>query len=237
MAASRTASVPHASPSGHASAGPHLPAPSGPSGLITDAVLREVKPQSRTAFLKAFMKAPVQLGTCFSSSPALCRRMTAQLNLGEASVVFELGSGTGPLTAAVLRQVRPGCRFFAVEMNHELAEGLRRRFPGVSILETDATKLRDLCRHEDVAPGAVDAICASLPYMLFPKTLQREALEDMHAVLRPGGRMVMLTYWPEEIHPRARAWRKMLDATFRVVKRHSVVWANLPPAFVYLVEK
>lgn len=208
-----------------------------PPGALSEHALREIKPQSRSAFLRAFVKSPKQLGTCFNSGPVLARAMMRQLPLNTARVVLELGSGSGPLTSAVLSRLQPGCRFFAVEMNRTLVESLRRRFPGVAIVDADATKLEELCRAHHIAPGEVDAICASLPYMNFPAQLQAFALDQIHAVLRPGGRMVMLTYWPEELHARARRWRRLLDERFRVVRRAAIVWANVPPAFVYAVEK
>lgn len=209
----------------------------GPTGVIDDATLNEVKPVKGNPFLKAFFKSPLQLGTCFSSSPGLARAMCQQLDLASAGTVLELGSGTGPLTVECAKRLRPGARLIAVEMNHDLAQALRARLPAVRVVEADAIRLIDLCRAEDMPPGSVDAVCASLPYMLFPGDVQSRALDEVHAVLRPGGRMVMLTYWPEEIHPRARRWRRLMDARFRKVKRAAFVWTNVPPAFVYLVEK
>lgn len=221
-----TAEATHAADAAHA-----------PTGVIGAHTFSEVKPEARGAFAKAFLTAPRQLGTCFCSSKGLCREMVRHLHLKGAKTVFELGSGTGPLTFEVLRRIEPGCRFFAVEMNPGLAARLRDRFPGVAVLEADAIELTKLCHAHDIVPGTVDAVCASLPYMLLPRVLQDRALSEIHAALKPGGRMVMLTYWPEEFHPKARQWRRLLDERFRVVKRAAFVWTNVPPAWVYWAEK
>lgn len=193
----------------------------------------EIKPERPAVFWREFLRKPKQLGTCFTSSKALARTMVRGLPLSECKTVFELGPGTGPITAEILPLLAPGTRFIGIEQNEGLVRALRERFPAHTFLQDDATQLVDICTRLSIAPGTVDAVLASVPYLLFPQALQVRGLDEVQAILRPGGSFTMLTYCIEELQPKVRRWRKFLEARFANVTRSKWVIANTPPAFVY----
>jgi phosphatidylethanolamine/phosphatidyl-N-methylethanolamine N-methyltransferase len=185
------------------------------------------------AFLREFLKAPVELGTCFTSSKALARAMVSGLGLETAQTVIELGPGTGAITEEVLRRIPKGCRFFAIERNAGLVRELRRRWPDLSVHQDDARNLRAICEREGVRPGEVDVVVNSLPFLLFPEELQDEILRETAAVLRPGGRFTLITYRIEGLMPSVRKFRRLMERHFSDVRLRRRVLQNMPPASVY----
>jgi 16S rRNA A1518/A1519 N6-dimethyltransferase RsmA/KsgA/DIM1 with predicted DNA glycosylase/AP lyase activity len=74
-------------------------------------------------------------GQHFLRSSKLAAELVGAARIQRDDLVLDLGAGTGVLTAAL---VRAGARVVAVEIEHELAEGLRRRFAGVDVRTADA---------------------------------------------------------------------------------------------------
>jgi len=193
----------------------------------------EIKPGRTSVFWREFFKAPKQLGTCFTSSKPLARRMVKGLPLGESKLVFELGPGTGPITAQILPLLGAQTRFVGIEQNSGLVRELKRRFPQHTFLEDDALDLQGVCRRQAIEAGTVDCVITSVPYLLFTPTMQERGLDEVLAVLRPGGTFTMLTYCIEEVMAKARRWRGFLEKRFQNVQRSQWVIQNTPPAFVY----
>jgi 23S rRNA (adenine-N6)-dimethyltransferase len=59
-------------------------------------------------------------------------------DLAELDLVVDLGAGTGRLTSELARSAR---RVLAVELDPQLADGLRGRWPNVGVLEADAREV------------------------------------------------------------------------------------------------
>jgi SAM-dependent methyltransferase len=98
------------------------------------------------------------------------------LNITKDSHVLDLAAGTGKLTR---RLVPTGAKLTAVEP----VEGMRRKFstllPGVEILEGTAEAI-------PLADGQVDAVVVAQAFHWFNGP---RALEEIHRVLKPGGRL------------------------------------------------
>jgi phosphatidylethanolamine/phosphatidyl-N-methylethanolamine N-methyltransferase len=187
----------------------------------------------RRAFLREFMKAPTELGTCFTSSRPLARGIVKDLGLERAKAVIEFGPGPGPVTREIFKRIPKDCRFFAVELNAGLAEEFGRRFPGVTIFQDDAANVRALCEQAGIVPGEVDVIVSTLPFLLFPEELQRKILRESAGVLKPGGRFTTITYRMAKLMPSVNRFKAIMGAEFSTVQFARVVMANVPPAYVY----
>jgi 23S rRNA (adenine-N6)-dimethyltransferase len=68
----------------------------------------------------------------FLRSSKLATELVRAAGIRGDDVVLDLGAGTGALTAALVRR---GASVVAVEIDTELAAGLRRRFPEVRVVE------------------------------------------------------------------------------------------------------
>lgn len=166
-----------------------------------------------------------------ASSASLARVITSEVGLAEASVVVELGPGTGAFTGHIRKAMRPDGRFFAVERNPQMVATLRQRFPEVTVHRACATQLRELLAAEGV--GKADVVICGLPWAAFPDALQEQLLWSITAALAPGGVFTTFAYLQGLLLPAGRKFRKRLDERFASVTRSRTVWANLPPAFCY----
>ncbi len=78
----------------------------------------------RVVFLQEFFRHPLQIGSVIPSSPFLERRIVRMAEIGSASSIVELGSGTGGTTRAMLGAMAPGSRLLTVEINEHFSWGL-----------------------------------------------------------------------------------------------------------------
>jgi phospholipid N-methyltransferase len=171
-----------------------------------------------------FLRHPMLTGAIAPSSPRLAETMTAGLGLERAARVAELGPGTGVFTEAVLALLRPEARLTAYEINPRFAASLRERFPHVDVVSGSA---------EHLAVDHVDVVVSGLPWTAMTADRQHRILDAVTAALAPNGRFTTFAYAHTAWTPPARRFAASLRSRFAVVERTSVVWGNLPPAFVY----
>ncbi len=164
---------------------------------------------------------PTMVGALLPSSRALAQAMARAAD--GASLVVELGAGTGAITALLVER-HPDVPMIAVELQPQMAQMLAERFPQVDVRAASAHRvLRAL------APAADDvAIVSSLPFRSLPARWSeptRLAIEDF---LLAGARrrLVQYTYQPRvPFHVRAAGRLRW--------QRECVIWRNAPPAWVW----
>jgi len=157
--------------------------------------------------------------------------MVQQAGLADADVVLEYGAGTGAITGHILGEMSSRARFAAIEINPQLAAVFRAAHPGVPVFEDSVENVRAICDSMDVA--MVDCIISGLPWALFSKSTQVTILDQMMRVLKPGGRFVAFGYPQSLVLPAARHLATLLPTYFTVVSKSTIVWRNVPPAFIY----
>ncbi len=173
-------------------------------------------------FLRRWLAHPLRMGSVVPSSPTLCRHLVRQAWPEADGVVLELGSGTGVIANAFLQAGLPPDRLVAVEVDPDLAIGLRRSLPGVTVLEGDARALPDLIPHRFA--GRITSVICGIPLVLLPVEQQRAFIDAMEAVA-PGRGFVLYSYCVTS----PLAYQR-LGLTAR-----REVWtpANFPPASVW----
>ncbi len=182
-------------------------------------------------FLRNFIRHPVKVGAIAPSSRGLADMMVQSVDWDAADSVVEYGPGTGVFTERIVDRLKPDGRFFAIEQSAELAERTRQRCPGVTVYQDSVANVEALCEQQQIV--RVDAILCGLPWAAFPESLQRECMDAMLRVLRPGGQFATFAYWQGVALPAGRRFSRLLRASFAEVRRSPTVWRNLPPAFVY----
>jgi phospholipid N-methyltransferase len=182
-------------------------------------------------FLREFIANPTKTGSITPSSRHLARTIVEGLDLRSADTVLEYGPGTGVFTEFVLREMRPGAKFAAIELNPHFAEAFKLRYPDVLLFEDSVSNVEELCKR--AAVQSVDCIVSGLPWATFSESLQVECLNAMMRVLKPGGQFVTFSYLHSLALTGSRRFANRLPEYFKTVSKSPVVWLNLPPAFVY----
>jgi phospholipid N-methyltransferase len=185
-------------------------------------------------FLKEFIASPTAVGAIAPSSAGLARTIVEAAELDTASVVIEFGPGTGVFTERIVESVSADCVFFALEVNERLAETTRRRCPGTKVFHDTASNATKYLQAMGVSH--CDRIVSGLPWAAFPRSLQRELLDTVRDILKPGGLFVTFAYLQGLLLPAGLRFRRILSERFAKVTTTRIVWRNLPPAFVYLAQ-
>lgn len=189
---------------------------------------------SSIVFLREFVRDPVTLGAVAPSSPALARLMVEASEIQPGHVVVELGAGTGPMTAELVKQ-HPANPLLCLEPVGVLASALRERFPDVRVEERYLQDLPELL----VGWGhpRVDRFVSSLPWAIWSPEIQDACFAAILATIQPDGRLVTFQYLHSTVLPAAKRFRATLDRHFGAVRTTRVAWANLPPAFVFVCDQ
>lgn len=190
---------------------------------------------SKFGFLREFVTHPQEVGAVAPSSRALARAMVSNFDLGSASVVVEIGPGTGAFTETILERAGKKTLFLAIELNEAFVGKLEERFPDADIHHGNAEDTPRIL--EERGHGLADYVVSGLPWATFPEDLQKRLLTAVYDSLKPGGQFSTFAYSAAAWLPRARRFRAMLEATFAEVTTSSIVWTNFPPAFAYTCRK
>lgn len=179
-------------------------------------------------FLRAFARAPLRVGAIWPSSRTLARRIADCCDFKPGATVVELGAGTGAFTGVLLKRLQGRGRLLAVEINPATANILRRRFPQCEVIQDSAANLPaylDGRRAECIVSGLAWG-------NMLPRT-QRQIFRAILQSLKAGGQFVAFAYVHAAWLPTSLRFRRQLLRHFKCVETTSVIWRNLPPAFVF----
>ncbi|PPD42504.1 MAG: phospholipid methyltransferase [Methylocystis sp.] len=174
-------------------------------------------------FLKRWMANPLVMGSITPSSASLARVIARNVRREEDEAVVEFGGGTGSVTRALLESGVPASRLFSVEIDPELAAYLRREVPGVTVLEGDARRIREMLPNPFV--GKVGTVIVGIPMVLLPSEAQQSIVDEIFSIMPKGRRFLALTY--------AIGAPLKYEALGLNAKRVGFTPANIPPASVW----
>ena len=148
-----------------------------------------LQPDHRFAFLQGFLKSPKQVGSIIPSSRFLERRIVRAAEIERASLVVELGPGTGGTTRALLRAMSPKARLFAIEIDPRFVALLRRMpDPRLIVHEGSASEIESAL--EQHALPAPDVILSGIPFSTMAPSVGEQILRSVYDALEPGGLFV-----------------------------------------------
>ena len=174
-------------------------------------------------FLRSLIASPKGVGAIAPSSPALARAIAEQVDPERPGPVLELGPGTGVVTEALIERGVAAERITAIEFDPDFAGRVRARCPGVNVVEGDAFNLEATLGKSDGAGFA--GIVSGLPLLNWPLAQRGKLMEDVLARLAPGACFVQFSYGLTSPVPASERFS---------VARTAVIWANLPPARVWV---
>lgn len=173
-------------------------------------------------FVQRMARNPRAIGAISPASAALAETMAAQVDFSAPGRVLELGPGTGAVTKALIRRGMGTEKVVAIEADATFARLLRGRFPGLDVVEGDATDARRLERL-----GPFSAIISSLPLLNFPNHERVALVRELLRLVPPGAPFVQYSYGVKPPLPRSADLKVSLAAR---------VWRNLPPARIWVFQ-
>ncbi len=176
-------------------------------------------------FLRRFLNSPLGVGSVVPSSRFLVRSMVTGIDWHRVEAIAELGAGTGVITDAIDHSRKKNSRFLSFERDDNMRHTLEARYPSVNFHD-DALGLRAAMQEHQLQ--GLDCVISGLPLFNFPDQERRRLLTDIHELLNPGGVFVAFQY-TRVLKPFLVSMYDELETCF--------VWANLPPAFVYVCKK
>ena len=174
--------------------------------------------------MKKFWQKGRSIASFAPSSRFMARAILKGINFETARCIVELGAGTGPVTAELVKRVRPHTKLLVVELDPDLCARLRSRFPQLDVVQGDACQFDKLLAERGITQ--VDHVLSELPLPSFPAPLRDAILATSARMLSPTGTFRQLTVMPL-IYYRMYA-RYFDDVRFKFVP------LNLPPGGVYV---
>jgi phospholipid N-methyltransferase len=175
----------------------------------------------RLRFLRAFAANPRQVGAILPTSRLAVRDMLDMADVPGASLVVELGAGTGSQTAEILARMGPDARLVALEIDPRLAKLLEERFddPRLQVVRDSAEHLQ-----KHLGEQRADVLVCALPFTSLEPGLRRHILESLPGALGPDGVALVIQYSP--------LIQSELRRLFASVRRR-ISPMNVPPAFLF----
>ncbi|MEM8495633.1 MAG: methyltransferase domain-containing protein [Planctomycetota bacterium] len=173
------------------------------------------------------MKHGTRVASVAPSSRFLSAATARFVDATKPQTIVELGAGTGPVTAEILRRMHPDSRLLALELDDDFAAVLRQRFgddPRATLVTGSAT---DLDQHLNEARlGRVDVFINGLPTPSLPEVVV-DSVMRMFATRATDDHVPMsqITEMPWVYQGLYR--RMFLEVDFQFVLK------NIPPGGVY----
>lgn len=206
--------------------------------------------QNQHLFLQQFSRNFADVGTLFPSSVYLAQASVDYLTERKSPIaVLEAGAGTGSFTKVILRHLKPEDSLDLIELNPTLTNFLQQRLRHDPAFQhkTNLRLINGNLLHFPLK-RQYDFIVCSLPFANFPPAMVDELMTKMMAQLKPGGLFSYIKYAGLKRFkyafgtPAIRASMKEKQAIINRFKRkHQIeqrlVWANVPPTWVYYWRK
>jgi phosphatidylethanolamine/phosphatidyl-N-methylethanolamine N-methyltransferase len=184
---------------------------------------------SASNFFKEFLRDRKMVGSVVPSSEVLVKMMIQPIKFEEAKVIVELGPGTGCVTRALLKRMRPDAKLLSLELNEAFCEKLKAQFPNddrLVVIHDSAHKLGEYLNQMGYAQA--DYVVSSLPLTNIPGKIKISILNAVVHFLAQGGTFTQFQYY--------KTAEKLIRKKFRHV-RIRFTPLNIPPAFVYVCRR
>ena len=201
----------------------HNPPPVDPSKSNPNPP-RSLKGPDWWLMLTKFLKQGRSIASFAPSSRFMARKLIGGIDWDKAKCIVELGAGTGPITAQMVKHLKPHTKLLVIELDPDLADRLKSRFPNVDVVQGDAGKFDELLAERGISQ--VDHVLSGLPLPSFPAPLRDAILSKSAQMLAPEGTFRQLTVMPW-------VYYKMYRGYFEDV-RFKFVPINMPPGGVYV---
>ena len=175
-----------------------------------------------SVFFALWLQKPLRIAAANPSGLCLADAIAAQVDLARPEPVLELGGGTGSLTRGLIRAGCPPGRIIALEREPGLAKILRRKLPGVTVIEGDATRIG---QHPAIRVQRLSTVVSSRPIKWILPAQQETVIRSCLDHLGRGGRFIQV--------PNAFRSPLAMDQLGIVGDEVGRIWFNLLPAQIW----
>lgn len=177
-------------------------------------------------FFANWIRHPIKMGAVAPSSRAYCSMMVRHATTEIDGPILELGPGLGVVTRTLIEHGVAPERITSIEYEPDFAEALAERFPKVNVICGDGF---DLDRTLGTGDEKFAAILFAIPIVNFPQARRQALFRKYFEWLKPGGNLTQLSYL---LTPPVHS----VPGVFKV-RSTPRVWANVPPARVWVYEQ
>jgi len=170
------------------------------------------------------------VGAIAPSSQVLAEAMLEGIAFAPDARIVELGPGTGSFTAQIARRLPPAGRYLGIEREPAFVDLVRKRWPALDCHCGSVVDLAAIARERGLLP--IDHIVSGLPFASLPAETTMATLDAVREVLRPSGTFTTFQYVHAYGLAAASRFRREMERRFGPPEVRSVVFWNLPPAFV-----
>ena len=175
-------------------------------------------------FMSSFIRRGQQVGAVCPSSKSLARAMVKALgHLDPGKVIIELGPGTGVFTKELVKAY-PQNKIIAIEFTDEFVQPLRKKFPGVIVVQGCASKIHEHLAEHGISPDEIGGLISGLPLLSMPKEIREDIFARIAEVVPENHLYVQFTY-SKRTYLTYNIPSMKLENTKRVL-------CNIPPACV-----
>ena len=185
-------------------------------------------------FWRQYLSNPKEVGFPVTCSKETASRMADAADIESARSVVEFGPGTGAVTQQILKRIPKDCKFFAIEINAELAKETELRTGAKVYVDSCANVLKYMGENE---MESCDAIVCTIPWALLGEEETAHILDEVMKALVPGSRFVTVGLSMGRNMAGGKRLREELQRRFSTVEESKKIRANFPPAFYYLCIK
>lgn len=179
-------------------------------------------------FVGQFIRQRKSIGAIAPSSKFLVDKIVERIDFNKASVIVELGAGTGSFTFEIIKNLHPESILIVFETNSIFYNFLKTKINDrrVYLVNDTAERL------EEYLPitgyNKADYIVSSLPLSNFSSVFQDKMLRRIYSSLAERGRFIQYQYS-----------LVLFDSINRFFKNVTIEFTllNFPPAFVFLCTK
>ena len=153
--------------------------------------------------------------------------MIKPIDFTHAKLIIEYGPGTGNITKAILKKMRPDAKLIVFEINSSFIEGLKKIDDKRLLIFNFPAEMAAVVLNEHHL-GSPDYVVSSLPLAIIPNNTVTRILSGTYAILKTGCAMIQFQYSPSSLG----RFKRMFD---RVEVKFAPI--NVPPALVYVCWK
>ncbi|MCL4869097.1 MAG: methyltransferase domain-containing protein [Anaerolineae bacterium] len=153
--------------------------------------------KERTLFFRGALQHIHAVGSITPSSRSVAKAMTAHLRQRPAPRrILEVGAGTGPITARIVRDMRPGDHLDIYEIDPKFTTFLAQRFetePAFQKVKNQVTIYTAGIETIERVP-TYDIIISAVPFTNLPPALVRDFFDTYAQILNPDGVLTYIEY-------------------------------------------